>query len=73
MSCECKDGDFCVEMIDGRKKRTITLLELDSDKIREHGDFFARSCNAIGIPRRPALIELGLDELVSRENLRKQL
>ena len=73
MSCECKDGDFCVEMINGRKKRIITLVELDSDKIREHDDFFARSCNAIGIPRRPTLIELDLDKLVSREDLRKQL
>ena len=42
MSCECKDGDFCVEMINGRKKRIITLVELDSDKIREHDDFFRK-------------------------------
>lgn len=73
MSCECKDDDFCVERSDCRKKRVVTLIELDSDKIREHDDFFARSCNAFGVAHRPALIELGLDELVSRENLRKQL
>ena len=73
MSYECKDGDLCVERSDCRKKRVVTLIELDSNKIREHGDFFARSCNAIGIPRRPTLIELDLDKLVSREYLRKQL
>nr|DAN50411.1 MAG TPA: hypothetical protein [Caudoviricetes sp.] len=68
MSCKCNDGDICVEMIDGRKKRIITLVELDSDKIREHDDFFARSCNAIGIPRHPTLIKLDLDKLDSRED-----
>lgn len=68
MSCKCNDGDLCVEMTDGRKKRTIALVELDSDKIREHDDFFVRSCNAIGIPHRPTLIELDLNKLDSRED-----
>lgn len=65
MSCKCNDGDICVEMIDGRKKRIITLVELDSDKIREHDDFFARSCNAFGVTHRPTLIKLDLDKLDS--------
>ena len=68
MSCKCNDGDICVERSDCRKKRVVTLIELDSDKIREHDDFFARSCNAFGVAHRPTLIELDLDKLDSRED-----
>lgn len=68
MSYECKDGDLCVERSDCRKKRVVTLIELDSDKIREHDDFFARSCNAFGVAHHPTLIELDLDKLDSRED-----
>lgn len=68
MSYECKDGDLCVERSDCRKKRVVTLIELDSDKIREHDDFFARSCNAFGVAHRPTLIELDLDKLDSCED-----
>ena len=68
MSYECKDGDLCVERSDCRKKRVVTLIELDSDKIREHDDFFARSCNTFGVAHRPTLIELDLDKLDSCED-----